>query len=265
MENNNRYNDSNQPRQNNSRRNDSNPNQPRRESFQQQNTKSNNEQRPLQNQNKSSNSILTNLDNRKKLLIGLGLIGLIAAAAGIAEMISNAGKVRILQVQNATVTAQQPFQNCGEVSTTSYSNYHKNGTNGAIIGGVGGAVVGGLVTHSWVGAGVGALVGGVGGDLVQRSYQPNIVAHHGEKTVCHQDYRPVQVPIGYNVQFMDHDDNVGNLVTAHQPPIGEKVPLVDLQRDEVTQQQQQQIVQQYINGSSQNGQQQSQPQQNQNS
>lgn len=242
---NNRYNESNSSRRApDSRRGGQQT--PTRESYSQSNKEQPSGQRP-NNLSPHGNG----MDNKKKILIALGLLGAIAAIGGVMEMISNAGKVRILQVQNATVTAQQPYQNCGQVGTTSYSNYHKNGTDGAIIGGVGGAVVDGLVSHSWVGAGVGALVGGVGGDLVQRSYQPNIVAHHGEKTVCNQAYRPVQVPVGYNVQFMDHDDNIGNLVTAHQPPIGEKVPLVDLQKDEVTEQEQQQIVQKYINGGNQ--------------
>ena len=38
--------------------------------------------------------------------------------------------------------------------------------------------IGGLVSHSWVGAGVGAAVGAVGGDLIERSNQPDYVAHH---------------------------------------------------------------------------------------
>lgn len=137
------------------------------------------------------------LRNRKKIIIGLAVVGALAAAIGIGEMIANAGKVRIINVQPATLPAQQPYQSCQQVGTTSYSRNHKSGTEGAVIGGVGGAAVGGLVTHSWVGAGVGAAVGAVGGDLIERSNQPDYVAHHGTQTQCQTAYRQIQVPIGY--------------------------------------------------------------------
>lgn len=185
--------------------------------------------------------------NRKKLLIGLGAIGVLAVAIGIGNIISNAGKVEIASVQPATITAQQPYQDCHQVSNTSYSRNHKNGTEGAVIGGVGGAAVGGLVTHSWVGAGVGAAVGAVGGDLIERSHQPDYVAHHGSSTQCQTAYRQIQVPIGYQVGYLS-DGNVIQITTQHQPQLGTKVKLTELEADQVTPQQQQQLVQQAIGG-----------------
>ena len=74
------------------------------------------------------------LHDKKKILIGLGAIAGIAIAAGIGSMISNAGKVRIVSVAPASVSAQQPYQKCDDVETTRYSRNHKNGTEGAVIG-----------------------------------------------------------------------------------------------------------------------------------
>lgn len=185
--------------------------------------------------------------NRKKLLIGLGAVGALAVAIGLGDIISNAGKVEIASVQPATITAQQPYQDCHQVSNTSYSRNHKNGTEGAVIGGVGGAAVGGLVSHSWVGAGVGAAVGAVGGDLIERSHQPDYVAHHGSSTQCQTAYRQIQVPIGYQVGYLN-DGNVIQITTQHQPQLGSKVKLTELEADQVTPQQQQQLVQQAIGG-----------------
>lgn len=185
-------------------------------------------------------------DTKKKVIIGVVIAGAIALALGIGEMISNAGKVSIVSVQPATVAAQQPYQDCQQVRTTSYSRNHKSGTEGAVIGGVGGAAVGGLVTHSWVGAGVGAAVGAVGGDLVERSNQPDYVAHHGSANECQTAYRPIQVPVGYQVGYLN-DGQVVQIITAHQPEVGNKMSLKDLEADQVTPEQQQQLVQQAIN------------------
>jgi len=186
--------------------------------------------------------------NRKKLIIGLLIVAGLAAAIGIGEIISNIGKVEVVSVQPATLLAQQPYQNCQQVGTMSYSRYHKNGTEGAVIGGVGGAVVGGLVSHSLIGVGVGAVVGGVGGDLIQRSNQPDFVTHHGSTTQCATAYRPIQVPIGYQVGYLN-DDAVTQITTQHQPSIGTKVKLTELEADQVTPLQQQ-LVQQAIAGGS---------------
>ncbi len=186
------------------------------------------------------------LHDKKKILIGLGVVGALAIAAGIGSMISNAGKVRIVNVAPASVPAQQPYQKCDDVETTRYSRNHKNGTEGAVIGGVGGAAVGGLITHSWVGAGVGAAVGAVGGDLVQRSHQPDYVAHHSTSTECETAYRQIQVPIGYQVSYMGSDDQVLQMTTQHAPQLGAKVELEQLQADQVTLQEQQAMVQQAI-------------------
>lgn len=191
--------------------------------------------------------------NRKKLLIGLGGVGALAIAIGLVNIISNSGKVEIVSVQPAMVAAQQPYQDCHQVSNTTYSRNHKNGTEGAVIGGVGGAAVGGLVSHSWVGAGVGAAVGAIGGDLIQRSNQPDYVAHRGSSTQCQTAYRQIQVPIGYQVGYLN-DGNVVQLTTQHQPQIGTKMKLTALEADLVTPQQQQQLVQQAVNGNSQPGQ-----------
>lgn len=187
--------------------------------------------------------------NRKKLIIGLLVLAGLAVAIGVGEIISNAGKVEVVSVQPATLLAQQPYQNCQQVGTTSYARNHKNGTEGAVIGGVGGAVVGGLISHSLVGVGVGAVVGGVGGDLIERSHQADYVAHHGSTTQCETAYRSIQVPIGYQVGYLN-DDAVTQITTQHQPQIGSKVKLTDLELDQVTPPQQQQLVQQAIAGSS---------------
>lgn len=187
------------------------------------------------------------LAHKKKLIIGLIAIAGVAVAAGITQLVMNAGKVEVLSVQPAMLMAQQPYQNCQQVATTNYSRNHKNGTEGAVIGGVGGAVVGGLISHSIVGLGVGAVVGGVGGDLVQRSYQPDYVAHHGSATHCETAYRQIQVPVGYQIGYLN-DDVLTQITTQHQLPIGTKVKLADLEADQVSTLQQQQLVQQAIAG-----------------
>lgn len=211
------------------------------------------------------------LRHRKKIIIGLIAVGALALAIGVGELIANSGKVRIINVAPANVAAQQPYQDCHQVATTRYSRNHKSGTEGAIIGGVGGAAVGGLVSHSWVGAGVGAAVGAVGGDLIERSNQPDYVAHRGSSTQCQTAYRQIQVPIGYQVSYMNSDDNVVQIVTQHQPAVGSRVRPEELEADQVTPQQQQQLVQQAISGNNGNnvaapnggGTQQSAPQPNQ--
>lgn len=185
--------------------------------------------------------------HKKKLIIGLIAVAGIAAAAGIIQLIMNAGKVEVLSVQPATLMAQQPYQNCQQVATTNYSRNHKNGTEGAVIGGVGGAVVGGLISHSLVGVGVGAVVGGVGGDLIQRSHQADYVAHHGSTTHCETAYRQIQVPVGYQIGYLN-DGVLTQITTQHQVPIGSKVKLTDLEADQVSTLQQQQLVQQAIAG-----------------
>lgn len=187
------------------------------------------------------------LAHKKKLIIGLIAIAGVAVAAGIIQLVMNAGKVEVVSVQPATLMAQQPYQNCQQVATTNYSRNHKNGTEGAVIGGVGGAVVGGLISHSVVGLGVGAVVGGVGGDLIQRSHQPDYVAHHGSATHCETAYRQIQVPVGYQVGYLN-DGVLTQITTQHQVPIGAKIKLADLEADQVSTMQQQQLVQQAIAG-----------------
>lgn len=186
--------------------------------------------------------------NKKKLIIGGAIAAAVLAAIGLGIILSNAGKVEIVSVQPALISAQQPYQSCERVGSTHYSRNHKSGTEGAIIGGVGGAAVGGLVSHSWVGAGVGAAVGAVGGDLIERSNQPDYVAHHSSTTQCSTAYRPIQVPVGYQVGYLNSDNAVVQVVTQHQPQVGTKVKLEELNADQVSPQQQQQLVQQAING-----------------
>lgn len=186
--------------------------------------------------------------HKKKLIIGGAIAAAILAAIGLGIIISNAGKVEIVNVQPALLPAQQPYQSCEQVGSTHYSRNHKNGTEGAIIGGVGGGVVGGLVSHSLVGVGVGAAVGAVGGDLIQRSHQPDYVAHHSSTTECSTAYRPIQVPVGYQVGYLNSDNAVVQIVTQHQPQVGTKVKLDELNADQVSPQQQQLLVQQAING-----------------
>lgn len=187
------------------------------------------------------------ITHKKKLIIGLAIIAGLAAAVGITQLIMNAGKVEVLSVQPAMLMAQQPYQNCQQVATTNYSRNHKNGTEGAVIGGVGGAVVGGLISHSLVGVGVGAVVGGVGGDLIQRSHQADYIAHHGSTTHCETAYRQIQVPVGYQIGYLNNDV-LTQITTQHQVPIGSKVKLADLEADQVSTLQQQQLVQQAISG-----------------
>ena len=98
----------------------------------------------------------------KKLFVILGVVMATAIAAGAVKMIADSGKVQIVNVTPATLAAQQPYQDCNDTETTRFSRNHKSGTTGALIGGGGGALVGGLVSHSWVGVGVGAVVGAVG-------------------------------------------------------------------------------------------------------
>jgi len=185
--------------------------------------------------------------DKKKLLIGLGGVAGVAIAATIAGiLISNSGKVKILSVVPATVSAKQPYQKCEDIETTRYSRNHKNGTEGAIIGGTGGAVAVGLLTHSWVGAGVGAVAGAVGGDLIQRSHQPNYIAHHSSNTECRTEYRQIQVPIGYQVSYLGKNDEVLQMTTRHQQQIGNKIALEDLAADEVTPEQQQTLIQKAV-------------------
>lgn len=186
--------------------------------------------------------------HKKKLIIGGAIAAAVLAAVGLGIILSNAGKVEIVSVQPALLSAQQPYQSCEQVGSTHYSRNHKNGTEGAVIGGVGGAAVGGLVSHSWVGAGVGAAVGAVGGDLIERSHQPDYVAHHSTSTQCSTAYRPIQVPVGYQVGYLNSDNAVVQVVTQHQPQVGTKVKLEELNADQVSPQQQQQLVQQAING-----------------
>lgn len=88
--------------------------------------------------------------------------------------------------------AQVPYKSCHQVGTTSYSRNHKSGTEGAIIG----------------------------GDLIERSNQPDYVAHHGSRTECETAYNSIQVPIGYQVQYMDNYDNTAQIITQHEPPVG---------------------------------------------
>lgn len=193
--------------------------------------------------------------NSKKLILALGAIGAIAAAIGIGAVVSNMGKVEIVNVTPYSVTAQQPYQACHEVGTTSYVRNHKDGTKGAIIGGATGAgiggVIGGVATHTatgaLIGAGIGGAVGAVSGDLIQKSNEPDYIKKHGHKTECETAYKNIQVPVGYQVSYME-DKAEQQIVTQHAPQVGTKVKLEELQADQVTTQQQQQLVQQAISG-----------------
>ncbi len=184
-------------------------------------------------------------NNRKKLFIMLGSIAAAGLALGAYALIANSNKVRILSVTPAIQTAQEPYQDCEEVKSTSYVRNHKSGMKGAVIGGVGGGAVVGLVTHSWTGALIGAGVGAVSGDLIQRSRQPDYVAKHHSANQCKIAYRQIQVPIGYQVSYLQ-DNNVIQITTQHQPLIGSKVDLQQLQADVVTPAQSQLLVQQAL-------------------
>lgn len=204
--------------------------------------------RDYRNSNKGNYEIEPNSNNRKKLFIALSVVGALAVAVGIGDIISNSGKVQIISVQPATIAAQKSYQDCQKVGTTRYTKNHKSGTEGAIIGGVGGAAVGALVSHSVVGLAVGAAVGGVGGDLIQRSREPDYVAHKGSTTQCQDASKSIQVPVGYQIQYMTHDDAISQIVTKHQFQAGATISMQELENDQVTPAQQKQIVQQAISG-----------------
>lgn len=199
-----------------------------------------------------------NNSGRKKLVIALGAIAALAAAAGTAFMISNMGKVVITGVSPYAVTTQQPYQACHEVGTTSMVRNHKDGTKGAVIGGVSGAAVGGVIggvathtaTGALIGAGIGGAVGAVSGDLIEKSREPDYIKKHGHKTECATKYRDIQVPVGYQVSYMQ-DNAEQQIITQHAPEVGSKVKLEQLQADQVTPQQQQQLVQQALSGGTQ--------------
>ena len=60
-------------------------------------------------------------------------------------------------------------------------------TNGALIGGAGGAVIGGVATHSWGGAAVGGAVGAVAGATIAHLTAPHRhcwYSHHAGHWVC---------------------------------------------------------------------------------
>ena len=59
-------------------------------------------------------------------------------------------------------------------------------TNGALIGGTGGAVIGGVATHSWGGAVVGGAVGAVAGATIANATAPHRHCWHNSygKWVC---------------------------------------------------------------------------------
>jgi outer membrane protein with glycine zipper len=62
-------------------------------------------------------------------------------------------------------------------------------TNGALLGGAGGAVVGGVATHSVGGALVGGAIGATAGVLIANLTQPHYAHRHcswsGGHQVCH--------------------------------------------------------------------------------
>jgi osmotically inducible lipoprotein OsmB len=61
-------------------------------------------------------------------------------------------------------------------------------TNGALIGGATGAVVGGVATHSWGGAAVGGVVGGVVGATIANATAPHRNCRYNSygHRVCHR-------------------------------------------------------------------------------
>lgn len=223
------------------------------------NQRNNNEtSRPDQYRQVQNNLPSGNNGARKKLIIALAAIAALAAAAGAAIMISNIGKVVVTGVSPYAVAAQQPYQACHEVGTTSMVKNHKDGTKGAVIGGVSGAAVGGVIggvathtaTGALIGAGIGGAVGAVSGDLIEKSREPDYIKKHGHKNECATRYKEIQVPVGYQVSYMQ-DKAEQQIITQHAPEVGAKVKLEQLQADQVSPQQQQQLVQQALSGSGQ--------------
>ncbi len=51
-------------------------------------------------------------------------------------------------------------------------------TNGALIGGAGGAVIGGVASHSWGGAAVGGAIGAVAGVAIADLTRPHYAHRH---------------------------------------------------------------------------------------
>ncbi len=174
--------------------------------------------------------------SKKPLLIGLGIVGAAAVAAGLYSFLGGSGTAQIVSVSPNYVSTQQPYQDCHRVGTTHYVRNQKNGTEGALIGGATGAVAGGIignqVKQGGGGTAVGALVGGATGALVgrevQRSNQPDYVAQKGSTTQCATRYKNVQTQSGYNVQYL-YKGNMANMVTQSAPAIGVKIPYSQLQ------------------------------------
>lgn len=174
--------------------------------------------------------------SKKPLLIGLGVVGAVAVAAGLYSFLSGSGTAQIVSVSPNYVSTQQPYQDCHRVGTTRYVRNQKNGTEGALIGGATGAVAGGIignqVKQGGGGTAVGAVVGGATGALVgreiQRSNQPDYVAQKGSTTQCATRYKNVQTQAGYNVQYL-YKGNMASMVTQSAPAIGVKLPYSQLQ------------------------------------
>jgi hypothetical protein len=80
---------------------------------------------------------------------------------------------------------------------------------GTILGGVGGAAIGGLASHSIVGAVVGGVVGGVAGNAIDRSQD---CAHEQAREERHDDHQ------AYNDGYAD-----GTAAASAPPPPSDDV------------------------------------------
>lgn len=184
------------------------------------------------NDNRSTKS------SSKWLLVGAILAGVIFLAVGISMLMPS--KARVLSV----VPAYQTSRSCGNVTGTRYVKNQKNGTEGAVIGGIGGALAGGAIGNaigrSAHNAGAGELIGAVAGgaagayagDEIQKSNQPNTIARRTTRRVC----RPVQQQIGYTVQYA-YKDNINSILVSQQIPVGTELPLQQLQAMSINPQQ----------------------------
>lgn len=176
----------------------------------------------------------------KKFIIAAVLtLGVAAGAIGAYKVFMTPPPVpqaQILSVSPNYIFSKKAYNSCHKVSTTTYVQNQKDGTNGALIGGATGAVAGGVIGNQIKqgggGTAVGAIVGGLGGALVgreiQRSNQPDYVAKKSSYDKCGVAYKTVKHQSGYKVQYL-YENATASIVTQSPLAVGAKLPLNQLQ------------------------------------
>lgn len=201
--------------------------------FEQARTNHDEDEWPPRYYNKPNSHSVKNPNARWKM--GLIVSSVIIAASALATtaylLLKTPALAQIIAVNPNLVTTQQAYQDCHHQGT--YVRNHKDGTEGALIGGATGAVAGGIVGNQIHGGGggtaVGVVAGGVGGALVgreiQRSNQPDYIARR--TTSCHTAYKPQSTQVGYQVQYL-YKDVLGSIITQYAPAIGSQLSLEQL-------------------------------------